>query len=219
MRGSNHSAPPTGPWLWTVRRGAPGRHHARHRRGWRRRGPGSGCAAASSLCISSSLSALVSAHIISVPLGAKPRRGAFIDTPTAGAEPVPKNWLKISRVFFAVTRPAECVDGQRRPRPRQCRSRRQGVRGGYSAYAIGHIPCGIGRDSRRIPAPRPMRRQCYSNTRRESIGRIRGARDPRGLWAAGSSRVRLHRSPSSPFDPARSNGPPCDIGRCGGSQR
>ena len=105
-----------------------------------------------------------------MPLGAKPPRGAFIDTPTAGAEPVPKNWLKISRVFFAVTRPAECVDGQRRPRPRQCRSRRQGVRGGYSAYAIGHIPCGIGRDSRRIPAPYPKRRQCYSNTRRESIG-------------------------------------------------
>ena len=58
-------------------------------------------------------------------------------------------------VLSDLTRPAECVDGQRRPRPRQCRSRRQGIRGGYSAYAIGHIPCGIGRDSRRMPARRP----------------------------------------------------------------
>ena len=63
-----------------------------------------------------------------------------------------------------------------------------------------------------------MRRQCYPTTRRERIGGIRRARDPRGLWAAGSNRVRLRRSPSSPFDPARSNGPPCDFGGCGGAQ-
>jgi hypothetical protein len=162
------------------------------------------------------------------PFFTPPRRRAFPTPATVfrnGAlrSTAPGSWPGRPRLrghaLSDLTRPAECVDGQRCPRPRQCRSRRQGIRGGYSAYAIGHIPCGIGRDSRRIPAPRPKRRQCYSNTRRESIGRIRGARDPRGLWAAGSNRVRLRRSPSSPFDPARSNGPPCDFGGCGGSQR
>jgi hypothetical protein len=41
-------------------------------------------------------------------------------------------------------RPIECADVKRRTRPRQCRSRRQGIREGESAYDIGHIPWGRG---------------------------------------------------------------------------
>src|SRR6266700_1254893 len=102
MRGSNHSALPTGRWLRRVRGGSPRRHHARHRRRWRRRGPGSGGAAPWSLIISSSLSALVSAYVISMPLGRGPRLGDFIDTPTPDEGLALKKWWKIARVFFAV---------------------------------------------------------------------------------------------------------------------
>jgi len=45
-------------------------------------------------------------------------------------------------------RPVECVDGERGTRPRQCRSRRQGIRGGYSAYDRAY-PLGKRRDRRR----------------------------------------------------------------------